>query len=70
MLFILVDGLLQPELVYQVESGLHAQLLDQHMGRVLHLGTTMSRKISNRVADPDPYPDSIGSVDPDPDPGG
>jgi hypothetical protein len=32
-----VDRLLQPELVDQMEAGLHAQLLDQHVGGILHL---------------------------------
>jgi hypothetical protein len=34
---IFMDRLFQPELVYQVEAGLHAQLLDQQVTGVLHL---------------------------------
>jgi hypothetical protein len=49
-----------------------AALLDEGAGaQLLFLLKQEKLKVpSGRVADPDPYPDSIGSVDPDPDPGG
>ncbi len=31
------------------------------------MGYTIRGEVADRVADPDPYPDWIGSVDPDPD---
>jgi hypothetical protein len=49
-------------------GGLH------HRGNHLHRGGGAdlpdAGALQGRVADPDPYPDSIGSVDPHPDPGG